>query len=307
MLTAKQDVLPFMHRVWFLSVVILLTSVTHASATPLNLGSISNEPADELRIFTPVVNYLAKQLAPQGITKGSVVIAASMKEMADKLKNGQVDLYMDSPMPSIAVNQLAGSKMALRRWKKGVAEYHSVIFVQKESGIQNLAQLAGKMIGFENAYSSSSYILPRIAMMQTGLNLVKLADFRGKVPEGKTGYIFNDDDENTLMRVLLGKTTAGAMAESQFQELGRDDIDKLHIIHETFKIPRHIVSLRGNFPVEQEKALLQAFQEMDKNVEGKAILKAFQKTTRFDAIPPETLTRLQQITPTVLELLEIKP
>ena len=72
----------------------------------------------EIRLFNPVVRYLAKQLAPLGITKGRVVVAASMKEMSAFLKSGRVDFYLDSPMPSLVVNQLSGSKMLLRRWKR---------------------------------------------------------------------------------------------------------------------------------------------------------------------------------------------
>lgn len=286
---------------------LLLVCASHASAAQLTLGSISNEPAAEIRLFSPVVRYLAKQLAPQGITKGKVVIAATMEDMAKLLKSGRVDFYMDSPMPSILVNRLAGSKMAMRRWKKGVAEYHSVVFTKNDGPLKSLSQLSGKLVGFEDPYSSSGHILPRIAMVQAGLNLVKLPGLRAKVPEGKTGYVFNDDDETTMMRVLLGRLDAGAMSEKDYKKFAKKDADKLRLLHETFPIPRHIVNLRGDFPKNLEKALRKAALGMEHDEKGKALLKAFQKTVRFDDVPPETLVRMKEITPTVLEIMDVNP
>ncbi|MEO5334810.1 MAG: phosphate/phosphite/phosphonate ABC transporter substrate-binding protein, partial [Magnetococcus sp. YQC-5] len=293
--------------VYCLSVWILLTCVTTAQATSLIMGSISNEPAVETRLFAPVARYLAKQLASQEITNGDVVVAANIKEMVEYLKNRQVDFYLESPMSSIVINHLAGSKMTLRRWKKGHAEYRSVIFVKQQSPIQNLAQLAGKRIGFKDPYSSSGYILPRIAMKQAGLQLMQLPDARAKVPEDKTGYVFNNDDENTIVWVLHGRIDAGAMGSTMLDDYAKGDLNKLRIIHETFSIPRHVVNLRKDFPDHLEQPLLKAFLEMDQNPEGKAILEAFEKTKRFDHLPNETHEQLQQITPTVLEIMDVKP
>lgn len=290
-----------------LSVWILLTCVTTAHATSLIIGSISNEPAVETRLFAPLAHYLAKQLAPQDITKGEVVVAESIKEMVTLLKTKQVDVYLESPMSSLIVNHLAGSKMTLRRWKKGSAEYRSVIFVKEQSPIQNLAQLAGKRIGFKDAYSSTGYILPRIAMKQAGLQLMQLPDARAKVLEGSTGYVLNNDDENTMVWVLHGKIDAGAMGSTMLNEYAKGDRNKLRIIHETFSIPRHVVNLRNDFPDHLKQPLLKAFLDMDQNPEGKAILEAFEKTVRFDHLPDETRERMQQITPTVLEIMDVKP
>ena len=290
-----------------LTVWILLISATPATATPLILGSVDNEPAKEIRLFSPLVHYLARQLAPQGITKGRVVVAATMEQMAALLQNGRVDFYMDSPMPSIVVNQHAGSVMVLRRWKKGVAEYHSVLFVNRESPIQTLTDLTGKRVGFEDKFSSSGHILPRIALMEAKLDMVQLPNFRTKVPPGKVGYVFNNDDESTMVRVLMGRLAAGAMSAKTFKQLAKGDIDRLRILHETFPIPRHIVNLRGDFPANLKEPLIRALQAMEHTEEGQAILKAFQKTVRFDPIPPQTQTRMQAITPIVLNILNLQP
>lgn len=286
---------------------VFLSWVQGAIATPLTIGSISNEPAGETRLYTPIVRHVARYLAPHGITEGQVRIAANIKHMAQLLRDGEVDFYMDSPMPSILVNHMAGSTMILRRWKKGVASYRSVIFVRKESPIETLAQLSGHLVGFEDPYSSSGHILPRIAMLKAGLNLVDHPDFRRGVPTGQTGYIFNHDDESTMVRVLMGRLDAGAMARQAFQHYASHDALRLRIIHTTFSVPRHTVSIRAGLPEAVTSALRQALLTMDQHSEGRALLQAFEKTVRFDALPPDTAAHLQRITPTVLDIMGPPP
>ena len=286
---------------------LLMAGVVSALAAPLTIGSISNDPAAEVRQFLPIVHYLAERLASQGITRGEVLVAASMREMADFLKSGRVDLYMDSSLPAAVVGQMAGGKMVLQRWKEGYSEYRSAVFVKKDGPIQTLSQLAGQRIGFKDPYSSSSYLMPRIAMEQAGLSLVEMTNIRGNVPEGKTGYLFTNDRETNLFWVITGKTVAGAMSPEELDKQARKDRDKLRIIHETETIPRHLVVLRGDLPEPLAKALVQVLLGMEQDAAGRRLLEAFEKTTRFDPIPPEHQSRLEQMTPALLAILGNPP
>ncbi len=121
-----------------------------AGARPITVGSIGDEPAAEIKKFSPFARYLAKQLQPAGIDEGKVVVAKDISQMAPFLREGKVDLYIDSPFPTVAVSRISGSKFLLRRWKKGVGEYHSTIFARKDSGISGLEDLKGKLIAFES-------------------------------------------------------------------------------------------------------------------------------------------------------------
>lgn len=276
-------------------------------AGPLTIGSVSSDPAKDVHIFLPVAKYLAEQLAPLGVDKGRVVVAASVQEMAGFMKSGQVDLYIDSPLPSLEVNRLAGGKMVLRRWKEGKAEYSSVIFVKKDSPIENLSQLSGNLVGFKDPQSSSSHLMPRIAMEQAGLNLVEITEGNGTIPQGKTGYIFSGDRETNVFWVVMGKTVAGAASPEDLDKQAKLDREKLRVIHETSAIPRHVVNVRGDLPEPLVQAVTKNLLEMDQNNAGKRVLEEFEKTTKFDAIPPETLSLLQQVAPFVTAILGGRP
>ncbi|MBF0462773.1 MAG: phosphate/phosphite/phosphonate ABC transporter substrate-binding protein [Magnetococcales bacterium] len=286
---------------------LLLAGTMPALATPLTMGAINNDPAEEVRLFLPIAQYLAAQLAPQGITKGQVMVADSVQEMAQFMKSGRVDLYLDSPLPSVVVNQMAGGNMVLRRWKQGQAEYRSVLFVKRDSPIHTLAQLSGQLVGFKDPHSSSSYLMPRIAMEQAGLQLVDMTGVRGGIPANKTGYLFTNDRETNLFWVVTGKTVAGAMSPEELTRQAKGDRDKLRILYEAEAIPRHVVSLRGDLPAAVATALTEALLAMEHTATGQRILADFEQTTRFDRIPPATQAQLQEMAPALLSILNTPP
>ncbi len=255
------------------------------AAVNLTLGSISGEPANELKYYLPVANYLAEQLQTVGIDKGNVVVAQNIKQMAGFIKEGKVDLYMDSPFPTLEVSQLSGSLPLLRRWKKGIGSYHSVVFVRQDSGIKSPDDLRGKVIAFEAPYSTSSYFLPKASLSKLGMKLVEVADPKSRVNAEEIGYSFTDDDENTLFWVLRKRTQAGAMSAASFKKLAARRIKKLSIVYSTLDVPRHIVSFRKDLDPALVTQIKKVLLKMHESKSGRKILHQFKKTTRFDEFP----------------------
>ena len=176
----------------------------HASArTPapkgpaIVIGSISNEPGKEIRTYTPFADYLAEQLAGLGIARAEVIVAPDIPTMADLLNTDKVDLVFDSPFPVMALLRMSDADLLLRRWKKGVGEYHSVIFARADSRIRTLSDLRGKMIAFEEEFSTSSYLLPKASLLNEGLHLTKRPSASAPVAGDDVGFVFSNDDENT--------------------------------------------------------------------------------------------------------------
>ena len=117
----------------------------------LTLGVVfqgTREPLEEH--FRPLVDYAARKLSPTAETKGMVVVAPTAAQMIKLLEEKRVDFYMESPYPTYVINRLGAARLLLRRWKGGIAEYRSLIFTNKESGIARLEDLRGKIIAFED-------------------------------------------------------------------------------------------------------------------------------------------------------------
>ena len=69
-----------------LSVAALLLLPQLACAGSFKLGSISTNPVEESKKFSPLASYLARQLQSEGIDHGKVVVAESIPAMSALLK-----------------------------------------------------------------------------------------------------------------------------------------------------------------------------------------------------------------------------
>jgi ABC-type phosphate/phosphonate transport system substrate-binding protein len=129
----------------------------------LTLGVVLQGQHDAVKEhFSPFVNYVARKLTPTAETKGMVVVAPTPGQMMKLLEEKRVDFYMESPYPTYVINRLGAARLLLRRWKGSIAEYRSLLFTDKESGIARLEDLRGKIIAFEDPGSTSGYFLPKL-------------------------------------------------------------------------------------------------------------------------------------------------
>jgi phosphonate transport system substrate-binding protein len=261
-------------------------------ANGIYLGSISSTPAQEIKKFLPLAVYLGRELQSKGIVQGKVVVARNIAEMSDLLREGKVDLYIDSVYPSLAVSRLSGSKLILRRWKKGISEYHSVIFVRKDSDISRLEDLKGKIIAFEEPFSSSGYFIPKMVLMQEGLKLVAKTNSSEPVGPDEIGYLFSLDDENTLVWVVRGKVMAGAIDNQNYEKMAKQNHDSLKVIYRTFSFPRHIVSHRADLPSKLVARIKEILTQMDRSEAGRKALQDFERTTKFDDLSEQAKANL---------------
>jgi phosphonate transport system substrate-binding protein len=266
----------------FLAVLLLPHVLT---AGTIHIGTTSQTPSQEVKTFLPLATYLGKELRAEGIAGAQVVVGRNLSESAKLLRDARIDLYIDSPVPSLAMSHLSGSKLLVRRWKKGVGEYHSIIFTRADSGIDRLENLNQKILGFEAPYSSSAFFLPKIVLLQKGFKLTATDDPSGRVERGRVGYTFTGDEENTMVWVLRGKVSAGVLDNQAYAKLAKDNLDQLRIIYRTFSIPRHLVSHRASLPPRVVTRIKEILIRMDQSAEGNKWLHDFEQTTKFDEIP----------------------
>lgn len=278
-----------------------------AEVKSITVGTLGDEPAKLIRTFQPVANYLAMKLGAQGITEGRVVLAKNAREMGEIMRQGKVDIFIDSPMPTIGVNHIGGGKIILRRWKGGLAEYRAVIFTRVESPIKSIADLHGKKLSFEQPFSSTGYIVPRIILEHAGESLSLLAAASAAAPVDKIGYIFSGDDENTMEWVLRGRVDAGAMSYNNVGKYAKASMPSLKIIWESPPIPRHLVSVRNELAPAVVTVITNSLAEMDQSKEGGEILANFENTLKFDPVPAQSLKLFEQYRTAVIKLLQLSP
>jgi phosphonate transport system substrate-binding protein len=249
------------------------------------VGDISDEPIDTIAKTQPFADYLATQLETFEIGRGEVKVAPDMETMARWLKAGEVDLYIDSPYPVLIVSQQSGAKPILRRWKDGIAQYHTVIFARADRGLQSLDDLKGKTIAFEEPFSTSAYLLPLGYLRKAGYQVIEIDQADATLPTDHIGYIFTGDDQNNVQWVISGKVAAGAIDSASFERLPETTRAQFTILAETENVPRHLVLVAPQMEPQRQEAIAEILVNMDENPEGKSILEGFDETSQFDQFP----------------------
>ncbi len=267
-----------------------------AATAAIVIGDISSEPTKKIRRFQPFADYLAANLSAFGIGEGRVVIAIDIQSMVRMLSSGEVHLYFDSPYPAMIVGDRSGARPVLRRWKGGVAESHSVIFTRSDSGVRTIADLRGKIIGLEHSRSTSGYFLPFAHLRRIGTNLVEKPWADVAVGRSEVGFVFTSSEENTFLWVLTGKVAAGATDSVTFEKIPPEIRASLTILAVTPAVPRHIVMARQGMAPALLEAIKTLLLRMHEVPEGRAVLKTFDETARFDEFASgPTMARMREM------------
>jgi phosphonate transport system substrate-binding protein len=251
----------------------------------LTLGLVFQGPAKPVEErFRPLVDYVAGKLSP-GETKGMVALGPTTGQMMKLLDEKRVDFYMESPYATYLINRLGAAKLLLRRWKGGLAEYRSLIFTSKESGVLRLEDLRGKLLAFEDPGSTSGYFLPKLFLLKKGFSVVEKPGLDGQVSTNEIGYIFANTDTNMLNLVLKRKVAAGAFSNDDHTNLNDAIKASMSILGESESVPRHLVSVRKDLPGPVVKRLKEILLDMHQDKEGQKILRETDNTTKFDPLP----------------------
>ncbi len=256
----------------------------------ISIGVVSDDPAKKIKLFQPTVDYLAAKLSDNK-TKytGKVVVAYTLENAVGLLKEQKLDIFFESPFSSVLLSKKTGSILFLIRWKDGVAEYHSIFIVKKNSSIGTLNDIKGRTIAFEDPGSTSGYFLPKAYLLQKGFNLSQSPGQNNIV------FVFSGDAQNTPLWVTGGKVDAGVISNMDLEKLPVSIREQLKVIDRTVDVPRHVVSHRSGLDPSLVERIRQIFLNMDKDPVGIEILNKTEKTKKFDELSEDMILNISKM------------
>lgn len=252
----------------------------------LALGLIFQGPSEPVaEHFRPLVDYVGRKLAPAEKIKTRVVVVPSAAQLMRLLEEREVDFYLESPFPTYLINRSGSGRLLLRRWKSGMSDYRGIIFTSEAGGIARLEDLRGKVIAFEDAGSTSGYFLPKLLLFERGFSVVEKPGPEAKVGPREIGYVFGGTEKNVVKLVVEKTVAAGAISNDDYASLDKASKAGLSLLAESGSLPRHLLSVRRNLPQDVVKRLKDILLAMDRDDEGRRILRRTDNTTRFDELP----------------------
>jgi phosphonate transport system substrate-binding protein len=193
---------------------------------------------------------------------------------------------MESAYPTYVINFVHGAgTLLLRRWKSGMADYHSVIFTRRNGGVKRLEDLKGKTIIFEDAGSTSGYLLPKLFLLRRGLKLTEKSRFTPNSLATDVGYVFAYSQEKLVDSVLTKQVDAGAFSNDDFSSLEEKKKGDITVLAQTERLPRHLLSVRSDLAPALVSRLEGVLLRMHEDAEGRKILQKADGTTKFDTLP----------------------
>lgn len=192
-------------KILFSAVSLMAFAVGTAQAEDLKefrIGLIGGEnEADRLRNFQCMVDQLPSVL---GVEKVSLFPAADYDGTIQGLLGGTLD-YAELGASGYAKiylqNKDAVEPILTTVQTDGATGYYSIMVARKDSGIQTLADLKGKKLGFADADSTSGYLIP-VTSLPADLGNTPVKDYFSE-----TG--FGGGHENLVLEVLKGTFAAG--------------------------------------------------------------------------------------------------
>lgn len=272
---------------------------SQVSDRTITVGDIEpEEPVKKIKRFQPLADYLAESLAEFGVQEGRVAIARDIAEMGRFMREGTVDVYFDSAFPALAVQELSGSQVVLRRWKGTDPAYWSTYVALRDSGIEGVEDFVGKVVAFEEPHSTSGFILPAGTLIQRGLALEEVESPQAGPAPDVIRYFFAQDERNTFELVLQGWVAGGGVSNQDYEELPADVKQKIIAFDATITVPRQLVTVSRGLDPKVVGEIVDALMALEETEPGRELLESLKSTKRFDPLPEgsdETLSELRHL------------
>lgn len=223
----------------------------------------------------PLEKLLSKEL---GIPV-EVSVSTDYNTIIEAMDSKQVDVGFLPPNAYVLAHEQSGAKVLLQAQRYGIEQpggkktdelvdsYKSMIVVKKGSKIKELKDLKGKKIATQDVTSSAGYVWPAAEMKKAGIDIEK-SDITTVQVKGH---------DQAILSVLNGDVDAAFVFEDARNNVVKDVptiFDEVEPMYTTAPIPNDTVTVRADMSDDWNTKIQDAFINIGKSEEGKAIISA---------------------------------
>ena len=182
-----------------------------------------------------ITSYLSNEI---GVTVRGFVTSDHAAAI-EALRNGDADISFMGALPFVIAEKEVGAEALLSEVYRGSPMYTGRIFVRRDSGIADLAELQGKAIAFADPISESGYLYPLQTFVDAGLLEP------GEDPRTFFGEVFFAGGyQQAIQAVAEGLVDAAAVSQYADLLLTPQQQSEVTWIAESDPIPSHVVIAR---------------------------------------------------------------
>ncbi len=190
------------------------------------------------------------------------VVLRSYDKLVHRMKEGDVQIAWAPPLIAIELERETQAKIRLCARRAGKLDYMSAIFVKRESAITTLADLREKRFAWVAKESSAGYVIPRLKLQASGLDVEKLFSeetFRRTHEAVVRAVMATESDGGATFASFVDREespTSAGWIEAGFKN------DDVRIIATAGPIPSDVIAMSSSLPEETAKAISSALHDL---------------------------------------------
>ena len=269
-----------------------------AERSVLVLGRLSDDPKSHYEQLKPLLDYVVPRMRDVGIVEGRILMAKDMQQMASYLRRGRVDWVTETSGTAMALRQRSGAEPLLLTERGGVAAYHSVFFVRRDSPINTLEELKGRSLAMQSVWSTSSYLVPVMELLAHGVRPEILLTPQDTPTADTVGYVFARSELNISTFVHKRVVDAGVVSsidwldERRVPAVFRRD---MRVLYETEDVPRAVEMVRPGMDPAVRRRLQEVLLEASNDPAAGPALRKFFGTSAFHRLDPASQRALDRL------------
>lgn len=216
--------------------------------------------------------------------KFKVAVPTSYAAVIEALGTNQADIAWLPTYAYVLAKQKYDAEVKFITVRNGLTKYRGQFVARADSGIDSLSQIAGKVVAYTDAASTSGYIYPSAILKQNNI-IPKQITYAGGHPQAILSVYSGNSDVACTYWSPPDSEGKPKDAREKLLDTYPDVLQKIKIIGFTDWIPNDTVTFRKQLPSELEDKVTAALTKFSESDEGILILRALYD---IDGLEPAT-------------------